>query len=94
MTEQVQSIRGMSDILPPDTAAWSRIEAAIRVAFDPLPRIRRLAQHIRRQDASLMRRLARPLARPLRLRFPRAGSTLNTLGALLGLAPLPPPDSS
>jgi histidyl-tRNA synthetase len=29
MTEQVQAIRGMSDILPPDTAIWSRIEKTL-----------------------------------------------------------------
>jgi histidyl-tRNA synthetase len=30
MTEQVQAIRGMSDILPRDTAAWARIEDVLR----------------------------------------------------------------
>jgi histidyl-tRNA synthetase len=33
MTEQVQAIRGMSDILPVDTAAWSRIESTLRATL-------------------------------------------------------------
>jgi histidyl-tRNA synthetase len=30
MTEQIQAIRGMSDLLPADTAAWSRVEQVLR----------------------------------------------------------------
>ena len=34
MTEPVQAIRGMSDILPADTAAWRRIEHTLRAVLD------------------------------------------------------------
>ena len=67
-----------------------RLEAAIRVACNPLPWIRRLAVRIRRKVALNTLRLGRPKS----LRHPRAIPTLNTLNAIAGLGTVQAHDSS
>jgi hypothetical protein len=84
-------------IAPRDSAAmrdtWSlakRLEAAIRVAIDPAPWIKRLARRIRRKGAPDIARLARPQ----KVRALRTCQTLDEIGADLGLPPVPRRDSS
>jgi histidyl-tRNA synthetase len=34
MSEQLQAVKGMNDLLPPDSAKWNRVESAARAAFE------------------------------------------------------------
>ena len=34
MSELLQAVKGMNDLLPPDSAKWSRVEGAARAAFE------------------------------------------------------------